>query len=55
VLAVCPADLGTAIGGEVGNTCWPAPEVPNNENKTQIGNLGLRTIRNLPSWHSCVR
>jgi cytochrome c peroxidase len=41
VFAVCPADLGTAIGGEVGNTCWPAPEVPNNENKTQIGNLGL--------------
>jgi cytochrome c peroxidase len=41
VLAVCPAALGTAIGGEVGKTCWPAPEVPNNENKTQIGNLGL--------------
>jgi cytochrome c peroxidase len=41
VLAVCPTALGTAIGGEVGHTCWPAPEVPNNENKTQIGNLGL--------------
>ena len=40
VLAVCPASLGTAIGGEVGHTCWPAPEVPNNENKT-VGNLGL--------------
>ena len=40
-LPVCPAAMGTAIGGEVGRTCWPAPEVPNNENRTQVGNLGL--------------
>jgi cytochrome c peroxidase len=40
-LPVCPVALGTAIGGPVGRTCWPAPEVPNNENRTQVGNLGL--------------
>lgn len=37
----CPASLGTAIGGPVGKTCWPAPEVPQNVNRTQMGNLGL--------------
>jgi cytochrome c peroxidase len=41
VLPPCPEALGTAIGGQVGRTCWPAPEVPSNENRTQVGNLGL--------------
>jgi cytochrome c peroxidase len=41
VLPTCAASLGTAIGGEVGSTCWPAPEVPTNVNHTQTGDLGL--------------
>jgi cytochrome c peroxidase len=41
VLPSCPASLGTAIGGAVGHTCWPTPEVPTNVNHTQTGNLGL--------------
>jgi cytochrome c peroxidase len=41
VLPTCPASLGTAIGGAVGSTCWPAPEVAANINHTQTGNLGL--------------
>jgi cytochrome c peroxidase len=41
VLPSCPASLGTAIGGTVGHTCWPTPEVPTNVNHTQTGNLGL--------------
>jgi cytochrome c peroxidase len=41
VLPPCAASLGTAIGGDVGSTCWPAPEVPTNVNHTQTGNLGL--------------
>jgi cytochrome c peroxidase len=41
VLPSCPASLGTAIGGAVGHTCWPSPEVPTNVNHTQTGNLGL--------------
>jgi cytochrome c peroxidase len=41
VLPPYPEALGTAIGGQVGRTCWPAPEVPSNENRTQVGNLGL--------------
>jgi len=41
VLPTCPASLGTAIGGPVGKTCWPAPEVPQNINRTQMGDLGL--------------
>ena len=40
-LPTCPASVGTAIGGEVGKSCWPAPEVPQNVNRTQMGNLGL--------------
>jgi cytochrome c peroxidase len=41
VLPPCDPSLGTAIGGEVGLTCWPAPEVPTNVNHTLTGNLGL--------------
>jgi cytochrome c peroxidase len=41
VLPPCDPSLGTAIGGEVGTTCWPAPEVPNNVDHTLTGNLGL--------------
>lgn len=41
VLPSCPASLGTAIGGPVGHTCWPTPEVSTNVNHTQTGNLGL--------------
>ena len=41
LLPRCLPSLGTAIGGEVGYTCWPAPEVPANVNHTQTGNLGL--------------
>jgi cytochrome c peroxidase len=41
VLPSCPTSLGTAIGGAVGHTCWPTPEVPTNVNHTQTGNLGL--------------
>jgi cytochrome c peroxidase len=37
VLPVCPADY-TAVPGK---DCWPAPEVPENLNRTEIGNLGL--------------
>jgi cytochrome c peroxidase len=37
VLPVCP------VGGEsgAGTSCWPAPEVPQNVNRTELGNLGL--------------
>jgi cytochrome c peroxidase len=41
MLPSCPSSLGTAIGGAVGHTCWPSPEVPANVNHTQTGNLGL--------------
>jgi cytochrome c peroxidase len=41
VLPPCDPSLGTAIGGEVGSTCWPAPEVPTNVEHTLTGNLGL--------------
>jgi cytochrome c peroxidase len=41
VLPSCPESLGTGIGGPVGRTCWPTPEVPTNVNHTQTGNLGL--------------
>jgi cytochrome c peroxidase len=41
VLPACPTSIGTAIGGPVGRTCWPSPEVPTNVNHTQTGNLGL--------------
>jgi cytochrome c peroxidase len=42
VLPSCPTSLGSMeIGGPVGRTCWPAPEVPTNVNHTQTGNLGL--------------
>jgi cytochrome c peroxidase len=41
VLPSCPTSLGTAVGGPVGRTCWPTPEVPTNVNHTQTGNLGL--------------
>ncbi len=41
VLPRCPSDIGTAIGGPVGVTCSPAPEIATNENTTQLGNLGL--------------
>jgi cytochrome c peroxidase len=42
VLPSCPASLGSMeIGGAVGSTCWPAPEVAANINHTQTGNLGL--------------
>jgi cytochrome c peroxidase len=41
VLPTCPASAGWAIGGDVGTKCWPAPEVPENVNHTQTGNLGL--------------
>jgi cytochrome c peroxidase len=40
-LPTCPSDIGTEVGGPVGKTCWPAPEVTANENHTQLGNLGL--------------
>jgi cytochrome c peroxidase len=40
-LPTCAAALGSAIGGQVGRTCWPAPEVLQNINRTQMGNLGL--------------
>jgi cytochrome c peroxidase len=40
-LPTCAASLGSAIGGQVGRTCWPAPEVLQNINRTQMGNLGL--------------
>ncbi len=40
-LPTCPSDVSTEIGGTVGTTCWPAPEVPTNVNRTQLGNLGL--------------
>jgi cytochrome c peroxidase len=36
VLPVCPA-----AGGEPGVTCWPAPEVPENVNRTELGDLVL--------------
>ena len=42
VLPACPVDA-TQFGvyPPVGATCWPAPEVPQNVNHTQTGNLGL--------------
>ncbi|MBX6362788.1 MAG: cytochrome C [Gemmatimonadetes bacterium] len=54
--AAAPADGGTGAalarglppgsgdagnGARVGIDCWPAPEVPENVNRTDIGNLGL--------------
>jgi hypothetical protein len=44
LLPKCLPSLGTAIGGEVGYTCWPAPEVSTNVNHTRTGNLGSRLI-----------
>jgi cytochrome c peroxidase len=41
VLPPCDPSLGTAIGGKVGSTCWPAPEVPTNVEHMLTGNLGL--------------
>jgi cytochrome c peroxidase len=41
VLPTCPSSMPSQIGGDVGTTCWPAPEVPTNVNHTQTGNLGL--------------
>ncbi len=41
VLPTCPPALGTAVGGPIGKTCWPAPEVPQNVNRTEMGDLGL--------------
>lgn len=40
VLARCAGDDEVGQNG-AGTTCWPAPEQPANENKTQLGNLGL--------------
>jgi cytochrome c peroxidase len=38
VLMPCPP---TALRSEWGETCWPAPEVPQNMNTTELGNLRL--------------
>jgi cytochrome c peroxidase len=54
VLPPCDPSLGTAIGGDVGTTCWPAPEVPTNVNHTQTGNLGLTHEQELALWRSCA-
>ncbi len=43
VLPACPASV-TQTGGvyqPIGQTCWPAPETPQNVNHTLTGNLGL--------------
>ena len=43
VLPACPASV-VQMGGvnpPIGQTCWPAPEVPQTVNHTQTGNLGL--------------
>jgi len=41
VLPTCPADAQDGVHPSGAQTCWPAPEVPQNVNRTQIGNLGL--------------
>jgi len=39
VLPTCSDPL--AIGDDPGVNCWPAPEVSENVNRTEVGNLGL--------------
>ena len=42
VLPACPASVAqSGLNPPVGQTCWPAPEVPQTVNHTQTGNLGL--------------
>ena len=43
VLPACPDSVVQTGGGypPIGQTCWPAPEVPQTVNHAQIGNLGL--------------
>jgi cytochrome c peroxidase len=37
VLKTCPKNFK----GEIGVWCWPAPEVGDNVNRTELGNFGL--------------
>ena len=40
VKSVCPGDYTEAQA--LGADCWPAPEVPENVNEAELGNLGLK-------------
>lgn len=43
VLRRCPAGVGP-YDPRFGTTCWPAPEVADNVNRDELGNLGLTAI-----------